>query len=179
MKSALAVMMLVSALCAGCSSGLQRSPMVQVASGIYEGCKPIGQADFDILKQKGIKTILSVETVPWNVIPERRRARQNGILFTNVPIIASPLQPSEKRVQQALRALTEPSLRPVFMHCHLGHDRTTFLIGLYRMYYEGLPPEAAWNEMLRAKFHSHPRLRGFTTYFWSHTNRPAWVASSP
>src|SRR5947199_9949595 len=73
MNSKLTVtMILAAALCAGCSSGLKRAPMVEVAPGVYEGCKPQGQEDFTSLKKAGIKTVLSLETFPWNVRPESR-----------------------------------------------------------------------------------------------------------
>ena len=84
-------------------------------------------------------------------------------------------QPREKRVKQALLILNDPSLRPIFIHCLLGQDRNTFIVGLYRVYFQDWTPQAAWQEMLRSGFHSQPRLRGFTTYFWRHTQKPNWV----
>jgi protein-tyrosine phosphatase len=61
--------------------------------------------------------------------------------------------------------LSDASLRPIFVHCLLGKDRTAFILGLYRVYYEDWPPEAAWAEMLRSGFHVRSTLRGFQTYF--------------
>ncbi len=149
--------------------------MVQVAPGIFEGYKPRTQADFNALRARGIRTILSLEALPWDIGPERRHAQQNGFLYYNTPIAATPLPPSEKRVKAALQVLANQSLRPTFMHCMLGEDRTTFVAGLYRMYYEDWTPETAWAEMLRNHFHVRLTLRGFDTYFWRHTRRPDWA----
>ena len=38
----------------------------QVAPGIYRGSRPREPADFAFLKAQGIKTILSLEAMPWN-----------------------------------------------------------------------------------------------------------------
>ena len=75
--------------------------------------------------------------------------------------------------------LSDPALRPIFVHCLLGKDRTALITGLYRVYYQDWTPEAAWAEMLRSGFHVRPTLRGFETYFWGHTKKPDWVAHRP
>jgi protein tyrosine/serine phosphatase len=138
---------------------------------------PRTQADFDALKARGVRTILSLQQEPWDIWPERRHARRHGFQYRNVPIFASPLVPSQKRVKQALLVLNDPSLRPIFVHCLLGKDRNTFIIGLYRVYFQDWTPEAAWAEMLRSGFRVRLTLRGFETYFWS---QPAlfWLLSA-
>lgn len=119
-------------LCAGCAS----TPflLTEVSPGIFEGSKPRTQADFDALRQHGIRTILSLQQMPWDTYPEHRRTKKNGLAYRNVPILASPLEPGEKSVEETLQILEHPSLRPIFVHCLLGRDRCTFIIGLYRMY---------------------------------------------
>ncbi len=57
----------------------------------------------------------------------------------------------------------------------LGEDRTAFILGLYRIYFQDWTPEAAWEEMLRSDFHAAFRLRGLSSYFWRHTEKPEWV----
>ena len=125
-----------------------------------------------------MRTILSLEWLPWDVWPERRHARRNAIEYRDVPILASPLEPSEKHVKEALLTLNDACLRPIFLHCLLGKDRTTFIIGLYRVYFQDWTPQAAWAEMLRSGFHRAWRLRGFETYFWHHTQKPDWARKS-
>ncbi|HEV2392790.1 MAG TPA: hypothetical protein VG146_10555 [Verrucomicrobiae bacterium] len=127
------------------------------------------------LRQQGVRTILSLQTMPWDIWPESRKARHYGLEYRNVPILASPLEPCDEQVRQALLTLADPSLQPVFVHCLLGEDRNVFVVGLYRMYYQHWTPQAAWDEMIRSGFHSALRLRGFTTYFWKHTQIPNWV----
>ena len=163
---------------AGCAS-LKRFPLVEVSPGIFEGHKPFTKAHYEALRAHGIRTILSLNQLPWDIIPERCAARRYGFEFRNVPIMASPLAPREMRVKAALLILDDPSLRPIFVHCLLGRDRNTFLIGLYRIYYQGWTPNDAWHEVLRSGFRVRWTLRGFTTYFWRHTQIPDWVKLSP
>ncbi len=161
--------------CAGCASQPRPLPITQVGSGIFIGPKPHTQADFDALKQQGVRTILSLETFFWHNRPARRLAEENGLEYRNVPILASPLEPSEKRVKQAVLTVADPSLRPIFIHCMLSEDRTPLIVALYRIYYEDWTPEKAWNEMLHEKFHNAWQNWGFKAYFWKHTEKPAWA----
>ncbi len=173
------VALLVVCLCSGCATRATSFPIVQVAPGIYAGHKPWRPSHFAALRAHGVKTILNLEDLPWDVWPELWQARRNGLDYRNVPIVALPLPPSEKRVRQALQILSDPSLQPVFVHCFLGEDRSAFVVGLYHVYYENWTPAAAWEEMLRSDFHAAFRLRGLSSYFWHHTQRPIWAEAVP
>ncbi len=170
--------LLTLSLCGGCITPRKPFAIHEVAPGIYTGRKPWTQAAFNELHARGIRTILNLEEMPWDVWPEGRLAHRNGIEYWNIPILAAPLLPSEKRVKQALSIMNDTSLRPIFVHCFLGEDRSTFIIGLYRVYFEGWAPQAAWDEMLRSDFHVALRLRGLSSYFWRHTARPEWVKAA-
>lgn len=113
--------------------------------------------------------------MPWDIWPEDWQAGRRGLEHRSVPIIAAPFSPSEKSVKKALLVLKDPSLRPVYVHCFLGEDRSTFIIALYRVYFEGWAPQAAWEELLRSGFHERFTLRGLSDYFWHHSNTPAWA----
>src|SRR5664279_1880082 len=157
----LAATLAVTMLSEGCVNPSGPFAIVEVSPGIFVGSKPSTRAHFGSLHAHGIRTILSFQELPWDIYPERRAARKNGFDYRDVPILASPLQPSERRVKEARLALSDASLRPIFVHCLLGKDRTAFILGLYRVYYEDWPPEAAGAEMLRSGFHVRSTLRGF------------------
>jgi len=154
-------------------AGIER--FAEVAPGIFRGSQPTTQADFDFLKARSVRTILSLQTLSWDILPERRDAHHNKIEYRNVYIVAFPLPPGETRVKEALLTLTDPSLHPIFVHCSLGRDRTSMIVGLYRVYYQNWTPEAAWDEMLRDGFKLSWTLRGLQTYFWTHTQKPDWA----
>ena len=173
-KGLMAAVVLLCLLLTGCSTTSTCTP-VTVGSGIYEGCLPVAQQDFQTLHKKGIRAVLSLETLYYHTAPERELAQRNGIKFYNAPICPSVVPPTERQVKRALLILNDPTLRPIFVHCLVGDDRTTFLIGLYRMYYQHWTPQAAWDEMLRNGFHARWWLYGLETYFWHHTQTPAWA----
>ena len=157
-------------------AGIER--FAEVAPGIFRGSQPTTQADFDFLKARSVRTIPSLQTLSWDILPERRDAHHNKIEYRNVYIVAFPLPPGETRVKEALLTLTDPSLHPIFVHCSLGRDRTSMIVGLYHVYYQNWTPEAAWDEMLRDGFKVDWTLRGLKTYFWTHTQRPDWATRS-
>ena len=163
-------------LVAGCAS--RPFPVVEVSPGIFEGYKPRRQADFDTLRARGVRTIVSLQQMPWDIWPERRHALSSGFEYRNVPIMASPLEPGEEAVKRALLLLNDRSLRPVFVHCFAGKDRCTLTVGLYRIYFQDWKPEDAWAEMLGSGFHVRWTLYGLEAYFWSHTEAPEWVRSA-
>jgi hypothetical protein len=164
---------LVAALLgAGCVSASKPFKIRTVAPGIYEGSRPRSRADYDALRARGIRTVISMEAMPWNVYPEGRAARKAGFKYFNVPVPASPFPPAERRVNQVLQMLTEPSLQPVYFHCYLGRDRDALLTALYRVQVEGWRPEAAWQQMLHSGFKNWWILRGLRVYFWRHCHDP-------
>src|SRR5207248_3290267 len=107
--------LLAGFLCVGCATSKSFS-IVEVSPGIFEGPKPRTAAHFETLRDHGVRTILSLEQIPWHIWPERRQARRYGLAYRNVPIPATPLEPREKRVKEALLTLNDPSLRPIFVH---------------------------------------------------------------
>lgn len=146
-----------------------------VSPGIFAGQRPMTDGQFERLKAQGVRTILSLQVCPWDTWPERRMAREHGFKFVNLPIVASPFPPSEKRIQAVLATLTNPRLQPIYFHCRVGVDRTMTIWGLYRVYYEDWCAEAAWEEMAHNGFVPHWYMGGFSQYFWSHTDKPEWA----
>lgn len=164
------------ALCfTGCVAGRRPLVATQVSPGILAGRQPREQVDYEVLKAQGVRTILSLQVLPWDVAQGRRQAEPFAITFRNVPVPASVLKPSESRVKEALLTLRDQTLRPIYVHCKLGRDRAVLIVGLYRIYFENWTPEAAWEEMLRSGFKVRWSLRGLRAYFWSHSEIPEWV----
>jgi hypothetical protein len=148
----------------------------RAAPGIFIGTQPTSQADFDVLRAHGVRTVLSLQCLPWNIRNSERLAQVNGMNFRHVLIPAWPIEPSERRVKEAVLTLRDESLQPIFVHCYLGQDRAALIMGLYRIYYEGWTPDEAWAEALRDGFKLHWTLRGLRTYFWGHCQRPDWAS---
>jgi protein-tyrosine phosphatase len=180
MKKVLAVLLAVLAtvlFSSGCASPCRHFVFHEVTPEIFVGCRPTKQADFDQLRNCGIRTIISYESFTWHVGPEKQKAARNHFAFRNVPVFASPLGPSEKSMRKALCVLNDASLRPVYVHCLYGRDRTVMILGLYQVYYQGVSPEDAWKRMLKSGYKTDWSLWGFKRYFWQHTRKPEWVTT--
>jgi hypothetical protein len=169
----LAAMLAVGMISSGCVSS--KCKPVEIAPGIFAGCRPETPQDYAALHRQGIRTLLSLETLYCHIEEERVLAAQKGLVYRNIPIAPTPLPPSERHVRDALQTLHDPSLHPIFVHCLIGSDRTTFIAALYRMYYLGWSPEAAWGDMLQTGFHRKWWVYGLKCYFWHHTHTPDWA----
>ena len=167
-------------LLSGCSTTHRSLAISEIAPGVYDGRKPRSDADFKVLREKGIKTIVNLQTMTWDIAPEQKRAVRNGLAFVNIPIVASPFGPREEKVRRLFETMAAATNQPVYVHCLLGRDRTGVLMALYRVYYENSSPKDAWAEMIhRGGFKSSWGLIGFKRYYWRHCERPEWVKQSP
>jgi tyrosine-protein phosphatase SIW14 len=115
-------------------AGVPRS--AQVAPGIYRGGQPTPEG-LKSLSAAGIKTIISLrgtnEVVSENQPIEEAYAKANGIAFKRYPI------PGVPSVRDALQVLTliETAEKPVLVHCLNGSERTTTILGFYRLRHDG------------------------------------------
>ncbi len=141
----------------------------QISEELFRGSRPNSAEDFEFLKSRGIKTIVSLEQMFWHTRPERKKAESYGIQFYDVDVRGSPVQPSEESIQKILGILTDPNTaRPVYIHCALGRDRTSLLVAIYRIVFEKWNRDMAWNEMKAYGFSEAPTLMGLKHYFDEH-----------
>ena len=114
--------------------GVPRS--AQITPEIYRGGQPTPEGLKSITKS-GIKTIISLrdrnEVVSENQPIEEAYAKANGIAFKRYPI---PGVPSVADSLQIL-ALIENAEKPVLVHCLNGSERTTVIMGFYRLRHDG------------------------------------------
>jgi protein tyrosine/serine phosphatase len=134
----------------------------QVTPTLYRGGQPETEADYEMLKSMGIRTIINLrrdDTVPV----EQAIAERLGFRFVNLPIRGYEY-PSVDTVNAALALLDDPSAGPIFLHCKHGKDRTGLVYGLYRVHTQGWSKQQAFDEMLAFGF--SPGLVGLTAFFW-------------
>jgi protein tyrosine/serine phosphatase len=142
----------------------------EIDEGVYKGSKPKSDADFRFLHSKNIKTIIDLQFVPVLYRLEREKAEKYEIRVIPVTINASPVAPSEAHVRHALCLLADKRLRPIYFHCDIGRDRTSLIATLYEVYFRGLPPKDALEEMKRFGFKDDWTLRGLRHYLQKHAN---------
>jgi protein tyrosine phosphatase (PTP) superfamily phosphohydrolase (DUF442 family) len=90
--------------------------LMKVSDRILSGSEPHGEEAFEILKQLGVKTVISVDGAK----PQVELARKHGIRYVHIPIGYDGV--SEEAGLSLARAVKDvPS--PIYVHCHHGKHR--------------------------------------------------------
>lgn len=132
-----------------------------VEEGVYRGGSP-GEEGIAYLKQLGVKTILNLDDRKSSNESESAAAQAAGIQEILNPM-SGFWMPKDASVDRALNALDRTNLRPIFVHCQHGQDRTGLVVGLYRVFAEHWQPAHAYQEMKQLGF--HPVLMFLNHYF--------------
>ena len=123
----------------------------QVNEWFYRG----GQPDlhgFEMLQEMGIKTIISLRWVSEIRSKERILAEQLGFNYFAIPL-GYCVYPSKTQTEKFFSIVDNPSMRPTFVHCRYGSDRTGLMVAYYRMAREGWTADRAYEEMKKSGFH--------------------------
>lgn len=122
----------------------------RVGHDLYRGARP-DKEGLRYLKSIGVRTILNLEHARDAVRDEMRSAAALGIREISIPMWY--LRPRDRKVDQALEIIADPRLRPLYVHCRAGRDRTGLVMAISRVEHEGWRPRDAYQEMLRFGFH--------------------------
>ena len=156
--------MLLMTILTGCAASTGNIPNFHtVDPGLYRGGQP-NTAGFVQLKQLGVHTIIKLNTD--YIDEERVTANQMNIKLVEIPL-SGLLAPSEAQEFLVQKALTDPTLRPTYLHCEHGQDRTGLAFALFRVNEDGWTQEKAHQEMMDDG-HS-PLLFPMDDYFYDHT----------
>lgn len=131
----------------------------EVAPGVYRGGHPTAEG-WGFLKEKGVKTVVRLHLSSEG---DDKEAAALGMTVIDASGPPSTLKdvfgaPKPERLKLAVAALNDESLRPVYVHCLHGEDRTGLIVGLYRVLHEGRTKAEAYQEMRKLGFHRS--LRG-------------------
>jgi len=137
----------------------------KVAPNLHRGGLP-GEAGLRYLKSIGVKTILNLDDKRSDIVAETRYAAQLGIAVISLPM-SFFWRPRDSDVNAALAVMRNKSLRPLFVHCHQGKDRTGLIVGLHRVEKERWHAGDAYDEMLEYGFHD--QLFNLKNYFAERT----------
>jgi protein tyrosine phosphatase (PTP) superfamily phosphohydrolase (DUF442 family) len=143
----------------------------EVAPGFYRG----GQPDRDgiaWLRSIGVKTVINLRHFHGDT--EGDQVAAAGMRYERIPMESSDA-PTRAQVERFLSLVNDPKLRPVYVHCLHGVDRTGSMMAVYRMEMEGWPNAEALAEMQYFEAHDIWRdLREFVR-----TYRPGWGKGAP
>ena len=154
------------------AAGTKLTRFQKIDEGVYKGSQPRNDADYRFLQSKHIKYIVEMRFLPLLHRFEAHKARKYGIRVIPITMNASTFPPSEEHIRQILCLLSDKRLRPIYFHCTVGRDRTALIATLYEVYFLGLPPEKARDEMERLGFKQSWTLAGLSAYLEKHASSP-------
>ena len=115
----------------------------EVAPGLYRGGQPNAEG-IAWLKSIGVKTVLNLRHYHGDT--EGKQVESAGLRYERIAIASSD-QPTPAQVARFLTIVRDPALRPLYVHCQHGVDRTGALMAVYRMEDEGWSNLEAYAEM--------------------------------
>lgn len=118
----------------------------KVENGIYRGAAPKSVIDMKALKKLGIKTVINLQEADDKIALGRKFSEAAGLKFISIPLDGF-WAPQDWQVDLILSKLNDPQLKPIFIHCSHGRERTGLMIGLHRVEADGWSPKAAYQEM--------------------------------
>lgn len=152
-----------------CQSTLEEAeyliPAFQVVSKmVLRGGQP-DQEGLALLKRAGVKTIVNLRHSAKNspntstsffrrrgdddeIDEEREIAQRLGMQFINISLDGTST-PAIEDLQRFTGLFQEESNWPVFVHCLYGRERTSLMVGCYRVGIEGWTAEQAYKEMVQ------------------------------
>ncbi|MBN20521.1 MAG: hypothetical protein CL678_04460 [Bdellovibrionaceae bacterium] len=148
-----------------CSSFAIPARFIQVEPDLFRGGALEETIDFEELKSFGVKTILNLRWNPWLNKKEQEKASEMGFEWFSEPMIIIKT-PSHKQLSRIYEVMTNPGMRPLYVHCKHGKDRTGLAFGLYRVHHDQWRPIMAYREMLKIGFSQW--LIPLKRAFWKH-----------
>lgn len=133
-----------------------------VREGLYRGGQPNAR-HLELLRAIDVETIVNLRW--WLVREEKAAAARLGLRVVRVPFTGT-FRVGRRRLMKAIDAIKSGG--NVYVHCHVGRDRTSLVIAFARVVLDGWSPEEAWQREAIA-FGYRPDLwhREMQSSFWS------------
>ena len=151
-----AIFLALILLCGCAYLGYLKDPFVDIPNfykvndALYRGGKP-NQEGLKILKEKGIKTVISLRGEDEENLREKESLEELGINFYSLAMSVYK-RPGDEQVIKFLEIILTKDNQPVFIHCESGRDRTGAMIAVYRVVVEGWGPKEAYREAKKYGF---------------------------
>ncbi len=113
--------------------------------GLYRGAAPDTIDKMKALKAAGIRTIINMQTDVKKIAVEEAAAKALGMRHISIPLPGFSA-PNDADVQHIQALLVDPTLKPLFMHCTHGRERTGIETAIYRVYQQNWTPQKAYAE---------------------------------
>ena len=128
----------------------------QVSPALFRGGQPTQQG-IKTLAEYHVKTVINLRGDGDS--QEAQWVRDAGMTYLHLPLDAETVTPQD--AERFLELLAQAPA-PVFVHCHVGRDRTGMAVAAYRLREQGWTQQEAVNDLID---HGHfwllfPKVRG-------------------
>jgi tyrosine-protein phosphatase SIW14 len=147
----------------------------QVTPALYRGAQPTTKG-FENLAKMGVNIVVDLRDGPEGKL-EEKEVTQSGMQFVAIPWECG--KPKDDDFAKFLTVLRDNADKKIFVHCHMGVDRTGMMIAAYRMNEQGWTAAEALREMRAfgfSSFHEFILCNGLSSY---EQRFPTVVSSSP
>jgi tyrosine-protein phosphatase SIW14 len=145
-----------------------------VTPNLYRGAQPSVRG-FESLSKMGVNVVVDLREGNEGDV-EEKIVTKDGMKFVGIPWRCT--DPKDEYFAKFLTVLRDNPDKKVFVHCHVGVDRTGMMIAAYRMSEQGWTAEEALREMKSFGFSSFHQFlcSGLEAY---ELRFPTVVSSSP
>ena len=136
----------------------------RVTGNLYRGAQPSAEG-FTELKKLGVNIVVNFRDEQSEQAKEQRTAETLGMRYVVIGWNARK-EPTDAQVAEFLNLVHANPQSKIFVHCHLGADRTGVMVATYRIAEEHWTAEQAVAEM--KAFHLHfwlPHLKHYVAEF--------------
>jgi tyrosine-protein phosphatase SIW14 len=147
----------------------------EVTPTLYRGAQPTGKG-FENLAKMGVNIVIDLRDGSEGKV-EEKQVTESGMKFVAIPWQCG--SPKDDDFAKFLTVLRDNPDKKVFVHCHMGVDRTGMMVAAYRMNEQNWTPEEALREMRAfgfSSFHEFILCNGLSSY---EQRFPTVATSSP
>ena len=131
---------------------------LQVTPEFCTGAQP-RMEHFDMLKARGVKTVLNLRTPGEHRADEEKAAVEKaGLKYINIPVVYR--EPKDSDVDEFLKVTDDPANRPMFVHCTAAIRVGGFWL-IRRVLRDGMSWDAALEEAHKVGLVNAPHLEEF------------------
>lgn len=146
----------------------------EVTPGLYRGAQPT-RAGFESLHRMGIDIVVDLRGGS-EAKREEKEVTAAGMKFVSIPWECS--NPKDGYFAKFLALIQDNPGKKIFVHCHVGVDRTGMMIASYRMAEQGWTADEALHEMKAFGFSTFHQMICYGLGSYEH-RFPTVVSSSP
>ena len=153
----------------------------QMDDRFFRGAQPKSEADYKVLAELGIKTVIDLQAEPKEY--EKQFVESLGMKYINIPMIGKKY-PTPEATEAFLKTVNDPDTGKFFVHCAGGRHRTGAMGAVYRYERYNWNYDQVYQEMKKYDFYTswgHGAFKDFVKDYFAkkQANNANAAAESP